>query len=196
MARSVTLLYTQNIRGQFTLVPRLATLIRRLRREASGEVLLLDMGKSCVPSVPLCKQTEGRAILIVMDAIAYDAANVTGVLDAAARAKLADNYLHLALVDADHPFETETGVVYAAKPTTAAPKRYTSPCKPSLETQLMPDAASGPVYTLHLRTLQAGQVGQAVITLDDEETELTQFSVHDLTRMCCRTPPSPARWTS
>ncbi len=182
MARSITLLYTQNIRGQFTLLPRLATLIRRLRREVSDKVLLLDMGNSCVPSVPLCIQTEGRAILILMDAIAYDAANVTGVLEPAARAKLADNHLHLALVDADHPFESETGVVYADKPTSTASKALHIALQTKPEAQLMPNAASSLVYTLHLRTLQAGQVGQAVMTLDDEDTELTQFSVHELTR--------------
>ena len=182
MARTVTLLYTQNICGQFALLPRLATIIQRLRRAASGEVLVVDMGNSCSSSVPLCAQTEGRAVLILMDAIAYDAANVTDIIGATARAKLADNYLRLALVDAQHPYETESGLVYAAHPTaTPRAKALHIAFQTKPEAQLIPDAASGFVYTLHLRTLQAGQVGQAVLTLDETETELTQFSVHELT---------------
>jgi len=188
MTHTITILYTQNIRGAFGLLPRLSTLIRRLRRAAAGEVLLLDMGNSCADSVPLCAQTQGRAVLILLDAMTYDAANVAAFLTAQARAKLVDNYLHLTPVDAAHPFETASGLVYAAKPTTAGTRTLHLSFETKPETHLIPEESGGFVYTLHLRTLQAGQVGRAMLLMDEDEIELIEFGIHELGRQVLPDP--------
>lgn len=74
----VTLLYTANIKGKLALLPRLATLIRRERQASEGLVLLLDVGDTCAADVWICRATLGRAPLLVLDAIGYDAALVGG----------------------------------------------------------------------------------------------------------------------
>ncbi len=73
---SLTLLYTANLAGQLALLPRLFTLIRQVRVAADGPVALIDLGGSCAPDSWECMATEGRAALVVFDAMGYAAARL------------------------------------------------------------------------------------------------------------------------
>ncbi|MBN1681507.1 MAG: hypothetical protein JW966_14600 [Anaerolineae bacterium] len=75
---NVTLLYTANLSGELGLLPYLATLIQRERQKATGAVLLLDIGDTCSPDAWVCRATQGRAPLIVLDGMAYDAVLIGG----------------------------------------------------------------------------------------------------------------------
>ncbi len=75
---TVTLLVTANLGGDIWLLPRLFTLISRERQTASGPVLLLDLGDSCSIDSWVCRATEGRAPLLVLDSMGYDAAWIGG----------------------------------------------------------------------------------------------------------------------
>lgn len=75
---TVTLLYTANLAGDLRLLPRLFTLIQRERRAAEGPVFLLDLGDTCALESWICRATQGRAPLIVLDAMGYDIALVGG----------------------------------------------------------------------------------------------------------------------
>jgi len=74
----ITILYTANIKGDLGLLPRLATVIRRERQTSTGLTLLLDLGDTCSAEVWVCRATLGRAPLMVLDSIGYDAAIVGG----------------------------------------------------------------------------------------------------------------------
>lgn len=74
----VTVLYTANLRGTLGLLPRLFTLIQQERRTASGPVLLLDLGDTCAADVWVCRATQGRAPLLALDGMGYDAAVIGG----------------------------------------------------------------------------------------------------------------------
>src|SRR5947207_2242866 len=76
----VTLLYTASLGGRLTLLPKLFTQIRHERANAPGPVLLVDLGRSCVPDSWVCHVTGGRAMLVAMDAMGYDAFHI-GPLD-------------------------------------------------------------------------------------------------------------------
>jgi hypothetical protein len=75
---SVTLLATAHLHGDLARLPRLFTLIQRERAAAGGVSFLLDLGDSCALDVWLCRATQGRAPLMVLDAMGYDAALVGG----------------------------------------------------------------------------------------------------------------------
>jgi hypothetical protein len=75
---SVTVLYTANLAGVLPALPRLSTLITRERQAAQGPVLLLDLGDTCSLESWICRATQGRAPLMVLDAIGYDAALIGG----------------------------------------------------------------------------------------------------------------------
>ncbi|MCC6798474.1 MAG: hypothetical protein IT325_00025 [Anaerolineae bacterium] len=75
---TVTVLVTANLRGAVETLPRLATLILRERRAATGLTLLLDLGDTCSAESWLCRVTQGRAPFLLLDAIGYDAAFIGG----------------------------------------------------------------------------------------------------------------------
>jgi hypothetical protein len=75
---TVTLLVTANLKGDLVLLPRLFTLIQRERRAAHGPVFLLDLGDTCALEAWVCRATQGRAPLIVLDGMGYDAALLGG----------------------------------------------------------------------------------------------------------------------
>ncbi len=90
----LTVLYTANLAGRLDMLPRLFAFIRRARAAASGPTTLLDLGHSCDPAQPICAATEGRAALIVLDAMGYDAVCLDdadcAMMSAAAVQKLLD----------------------------------------------------------------------------------------------------------
>lgn len=74
------MLYTQNIAGDLSLLPRLYTVIQQLKSEYHASTLLLDTGNACVESVWHCEATKGRSTVMVMDAMGYHAINVSGFM--------------------------------------------------------------------------------------------------------------------
>lgn len=69
----LTLVYTACLRGRLVDLPRLYTLIKQIRAALDGPSVLLDLGESCVADDPLCQATAGRALLVAMDSMGYDA---------------------------------------------------------------------------------------------------------------------------
>ncbi len=70
----LTILYTACLHGEIEALPRLFTLIKRERAALPGvATLLIDLGESCIPGTMPCDLTGGRALLVAMDALGYDA---------------------------------------------------------------------------------------------------------------------------
>jgi hypothetical protein len=174
------ILYTANIRGDLDLLPRLHTFLRRLKAQPVEDEeavmicavepmlpqnLLLDLGGSCAPEVWHCAATEGRSTLIVLDAMGYDAANVAGLLTEAARERLRENYVRMALVE-DAPFERD-GLSIRLIPAPA--------------TRLNGD-------TLSLAGVNAGQVG--LVRVGKLSGRWTLFE-HEILNLPPETPPDP-----
>lgn len=89
----IVILHTHGIGGRLAILPRLYTLIKRVRARADAPHYLVDSGESCAPDVWPCDVTGGRAVLIALDAMGYDAAYVDGTLDDANYSKLADTVM-------------------------------------------------------------------------------------------------------
>lgn len=73
----LTLLYTANLLGRLDRLPRLFSLMRQVRTATDHPTLLLDLGNSCRMEQALCAATEGRAALLIFDAMGYDGACLT-----------------------------------------------------------------------------------------------------------------------
>jgi hypothetical protein len=73
---SLVLLYTASLGGQLELLPKLMTRIRQERTAATGPTLLVDLGKSCAVESWICNTTDGRGMLVAMDAMGYDAFHI------------------------------------------------------------------------------------------------------------------------
>jgi hypothetical protein len=72
----ITLLYTAALEGRLALLPTLFTRIRQERASVAGITLLADLGRSCAPGEWLCHATDGRGMLVAMDAMGYDAFHI------------------------------------------------------------------------------------------------------------------------
>lgn len=200
---NLSILYTTNIRGDLTLLPRLYTFIRSLQAdirqfepEDENEVmlcavqprplqtLLLDLGNSCAEEVWHCAATGGRSTLIALDAMGYHAANVTGILLPESRDKLTANVMSMGLVDADHPWQSNNLSFIAPAPHETGISAAQSLCislTPVVTTRLA-------LNTLHLAQIEAGQIGTAYIGGIDSEPNLLADAVFDLP---ADTPPDP-----
>ena len=171
MEDSLTVFYTQHLRGDLSLLPPLQTFLRRLRGEhAAGAALLLDLGESCAPDVFPCDLTGGRSSLIALDAMGYLAANVEGALADEDRAKLDEAHLQMKLVDTDHPYIIEA-VSYAISPAEIHLHAHlTIDMKPSSSTILTNNL-------LRLVGVDTGQVGMARITGMGSNVQLVSHAV-------------------
>lgn len=69
----ITILYTVGLRGELRILPYLFTLIRAQMAAAPGPTVLADLGESCRMDWPICAATEGRAALVALDGMGYDA---------------------------------------------------------------------------------------------------------------------------
>lgn len=69
----VTIFYTVSLRGELRLLPYLFSHIKQQRATTAGVTLLVDLGESCRMDWPICRLTEGRALLVAMDSMGYDA---------------------------------------------------------------------------------------------------------------------------
>lgn len=167
------ILYIANLRGQIDLLPRLYTLIRRLREDSIGmRVLLLDLGHSCDDSVWHCAVTQGRSMLIALDAMGCDAANVSGQLDSTGRHRLQDNFLNLGLVDETHLWNGG-GITAALSEELIGPAAFAVLLRPSNATQLKGHA-------LYLADILTGQVGDVTLHLAPERIEIVTSFTHNL----------------
>ncbi len=68
-----TVFYTVSLRGELRVLPYLQTLIAQERARNNGPALLVDLGESCRADWPICRATEGRAALVALDGMGYDA---------------------------------------------------------------------------------------------------------------------------
>lgn len=171
---SLSLLYTANIGGDLTLLPRLYTFLQRLKAEDSRNSLLLDLGRTCSDAVWHCRATGGRSTLTVLDGMGYHAANVADTLDAANRDKLAAQ-VTLALVDRQHPrrfrLTAAAAVIVAIQPVDgdASPQIL---LEPDIATRL-----EGGI--LRLQSVGYGQVGQVSVNLQGEPNIVSR-RIHDM----------------
>lgn len=195
MTNPLTLLYTHNLRGDLNLLPNLHTFIKQLKQlrveDDEDDVmlcavqppvrksLLMDMGNSCSANQWHCNVTGGRSALIVMDAMGYAAAHVTGQLAPGSRERMGD-LVTMALVDIDHVWEQD-GIL--ASPTLRGGTGA------SLQIVMQPGSApslTGRVFTP--MTLKAGEVGVAHIAFPLNQPQLMAHSVFPLPP---NTPPDP-----
>lgn len=168
---SLAVFYTGGLRGALRLLPRLHTFIRALKNRLIMPALLLDLGDSCAPESWHCAATDGRSMLIALDALGCQAARVEG-LDAAGRERLKANLLSMALVDALHPWQHERGLSVTAEfPDPAA--RLSIVLAPA-EATAMQGAA------LRLAGVGAGQVGMAQVALLQNGARLVSSQLFEL----------------
>jgi hypothetical protein len=73
---SLTLIYTAALAGQLELLPRLFTRIEQERAAVNGPVILIDLGQACRAETWICEATQGRGMLVAMDAMGYDAFHI------------------------------------------------------------------------------------------------------------------------
>ncbi len=203
------ILYTANLRGKLELLPRLHTFIKQLKAlpivDESDVMLcavqppipprtvLLDLGNACDSAVWHCAATEGRSMLIALDAMGYDAANVRGMLSVESRARLKDNLMAMALVgdtetDANNRVPTNhvdlVGTLLWASALHSIRDEgheITISLAASSRTHLK-DAI------VFLADIQAGQIGMAQITHNNNHLALQAHAIFDLPP---DTPPDP-----
>lgn len=159
---SLTILYTENLRGDLGVLPRLHNFLRRLRTEFDAEkTLLLDLGGACVSEMWHCAVTGGRSMLVALDGMGYDAANVSVYLTPESRKKLLemDDSFRLALHEADQPYRFDglTIDLWAASASDLHEQR------------------------LSLAQVNVGEVGVAHLSRDGGEWLLESFGVYVLT---------------
>jgi hypothetical protein len=163
MPESTLILYTQNLLGQIDMLPRLFTFLREVRKKYAAEkTILLDLGDACSAEAWHCGATEGRSMLIVLDAMGYQAANVNGYLSDEGRTKLT-GVIAMTLLNESQSFVDENGlgILVAA----------------SDKTELRNDG------TLSLVKVMAGQVG--VVLLEQGIT------TNEVLMMPAKTAPEP-----
>jgi hypothetical protein len=160
MAEQVTLtvLYTAALRGDLGLLPRLASLMRHhAALPGAGRVVRLDLGGACHAASWHCAATDGRSMLLALDAIGYDAARTDGYLSEAGRAHLLamGDSLHIALMgDAGH---------WRVAPSQAG--------QPPLAIALTPADAGTHILdgVLHLSAVGGGQLGLARCAVEKDQ---------------------------
>ena len=181
----LTLLYSANIAGDLALLPRLYTFLQQLHPPDRRPTLLLDLGRSCSADIPHCRETGGRSTLIVLDGMAYHAANIAGAIDRANRNKLAA-IVTMGLVDEMNDW------LYHRPPVRDPSIRVTlRPRGDQARLQIVLAPAERTRFertALFLEEVGAGQVGEAVVDLQGEPA-LLSARVH---KMPPETPPNPS----
>ena len=179
MAESLTVFYTQNLRGNFSLAAYLGRWLRDLRSQyaAGMRTLLLDLGAASDTKSWHHQLTAGRSTLFVLDALGYHAINASGTLIGTLSPTIREAY-RLAILSPDCDWWDERGVskvhctvseLHHQSGTTALEISLT----PAAETQL----ASG---FLHLSHLPAGSVGRVQLRLRENNAEMVEQEVHPL----------------
>lgn len=73
---SFRLVYTCGLSGRIEMLSRLLTLVKIERASAPGIFALADLGLSCSAEAWICNATDGRGMLVAMDALGYDAFHI------------------------------------------------------------------------------------------------------------------------
>lgn len=175
----LTVLYTARLAGALDRLPRLFSLIQRVRAGITGPSLLLDLGESCDPAVSECAATQGRAALFVLDAMGYDLACLTAAEGARLPAQAAQRLLErvsMGVCGAGHavlpPAVTHTlaglRVALVASPIEGLPSGGDVP--PDVDVALLPapalDAPRQEGALVWLPPIEGGQLG--VLTLGED----------------------------
>jgi hypothetical protein len=108
-----TLLYTASLNGQIEVLPRLYTFLKTLRSEFQP-AYTIDLGDTCAPDIWHCAETNGRSMLVGLDAMGYTAANTSG-LSRQAQERLRDQVM-MALVNDAHS-HVEGDFLFSLTPT-------------------------------------------------------------------------------
>lgn len=198
METPLTVLYTHRIRGELSILPRMFNFIRQLQAYYSeddvrmcpddptppgGRTLLVDLGESCAPEVWPCALTGGRSTLVVLDAMGYAAANVSGVLTAEARARLGDS-LQIGLVDAAHSWKHDDIVLTLTASAELEPAALHVILSPAGATRLEGSR-------LYLRGVEGTQIGAARLTALDESGTILTLQTSEVFDLPTRTLPDP-----
>ena len=158
---TLTILYTNQIQGDFSLLPRLYTFLQRLKQQYDVRALLLDLGDSCTPAVWHCAATAGRSTLIVLDCMGYHAANVSGFMGDSDRDRLRSS-VSIGIVTERHgwryfvPPVRDEDIIVAGKPT------------PALKLCIIAAPADDNHLEnrmLHLKQVAKGQVGMVKVDM-------------------------------
>ena len=177
MAQPLTILHTGNLRGDLAILPRLHTFLRRL--DTDGDTLLLDTGGACSDAVWHCRATGGRSMLLALDAMGYQAANVDGALDENEREKLAGQ-VTLGLVDGAHDWRTrDSEILVSLAPGRSAYRLRI--CLRAVETTRLDE------NTLRLCKVEKGQVG--IARVDIANSRLINTDIHIMPPSA---PPNPS----
>lgn len=174
---NLRLLYTYDLRGDIERTPRLYSVIRALKNDnpPNMKILLLDLGNSCDPDVWHCERTGGRSMLLAMDAMGYDAANVVGSLSPAVYGKLTEQ-VSVALVDEEHSHNVENIVIAAVPIKSRKDNEVNIILAPSGDTRLEDNR-------VFLAPVENGQIGDVQLIGDALE-----WMVHTIP---ANTPPDP-----
>lgn len=98
---TLTILYTQHINGDLSLLPRLYTYLQQLKQEYDTQALILDIGNACADDVWHCEVTKGRSTMLVLDAMGYHAVNISGFMPDTQRDSLKTD-VSIGLITARH----------------------------------------------------------------------------------------------
>lgn len=178
----LNLLYTANLRGNIALLPRMYTFLRGLQ-QASGRTLLLDAGNACADEIWHCQLTGGRSMLLVMDAMGYQAVNIGSFLTAASRAKLVQNRMAMALLAAGDVWEQEGVLVTVEDQAVAQPHQLHIILSGTAQTAMAH-------HQLQLAAVEEGQVGIVQIGSAGDNGRLT-ITAAEVRTMPASTLPDP-----
>ncbi|MCC6614689.1 MAG: hypothetical protein IT320_14510 [Anaerolineae bacterium] len=175
METSLIVFYTYRLHGNLALLPRLYTFLRRMREQhtGAGRILLLDLGESCSADVFPCALTGGRSTLIALDAMGYDAANVSGQLSDEARQQLETLHFQTVLVEPGKIFQKGDLTATVEPGEFAASAGLCIDMNAAGETQL-----NGSV--LQLAAVDQGQVGMAMVGTSEQGFRLTAARTLDV----------------
>lgn len=179
MAESLTILYTQNLRGNFNLAAHLGRWLRDLRTQyaAGMRTLLLDLGNASDPTSWHHQLTVGRSTLFVLDAMGYHAINASGTIEGTLAPALREAY-RLAILSPESDWWDERGefkvhCIVSELPHQSEESALGISLTPASETQL----ASG---FLRLSHLPAGSVGRVQLRLEENNAEMVEQEEHPL----------------
>ncbi len=170
----MNILYTYQLNGNLAYLPRLFTHIQAISAQMTTKPLLLDLGASCHSSAWHCEATEGRSMLIALDAMGYHGANVAEFLTPTSYLKLKDQ-VSLALVDENSPqMVMNTALAIAPMQMTNSP----------LKICLSPSDITGwRDGWLHLGKIDSEELG--IVQLDGETIH------HRIEKIPANTSPNP-----
>lgn len=179
----LTILYTGGLRGDLSLLPRLYSFLKQLKRdETADRVILIDIGDLCSAEVWHCAVTGGRSMIIALDGMGYDI--VHAEISNEARAKLGDN-IRAEVVSLNHTWHQDAICVYSLLTTPPYDvlekhRLFIYPC----DNDTQPSSADSTHQRIekfmqidnivYLPPINAGQVGRVRLQLPDVQS-FTRF---------------------